>query len=543
MAPMSPAPPLRPHIGFCLQTDSCASPSARWYINICAHKLVGLPLAYSGKTASKEWILSQGLGCLQVPFDMGSFRKLKERSDGSRHTTYCIDVVFNPLIVQLFMDDDFNGKMVQYRPWVLDLVVRRIEESIGVKLSTEKVKLVKSMRYKDLDGDVPRDFAELTSERDDLAAARRQEEEERSLLTPAPAPAPNSEPLIEEVEPGGKKQKPALKKGFLSGKGAAGSLYGEDGSKEGVVPENAGDPLGYLPKKLRQSCKVVDCNSPEYQKQNEQKKAAESTNEMNKEFAKQLEKWGKANTKDRWEDDRPEGTSEPPKCKYDNDYSRFDLIEEEVEQAAPVADDRDWYFDSKGNRCKLDRQPQATGSPVASAADGPRKPAVQKGFFDKSKGSIYGPEGSSQGKKPASDMTEDEMLRELSKYMKEDEFSGALDALNLGGGNGGAGGAVGSSAKVATKPVAAAPKKAPPGYELSEVEEEGSLRLVVATPGLTAMKGVNLDVTERSASLEFPQESGLAPLQVQLPRNVEPTAVRAKFSKKTQQLTVTMPTS
>ena len=56
---------------------------------------------------------------------------------------------------------------------------------------------------------------------------------------------------------------PVLKKGFLNGKGP--KLYGPDGSKEGVVPENAGDPLGYIPKKLRNQCKIVDTRSPEYQ--------------------------------------------------------------------------------------------------------------------------------------------------------------------------------------------------------------------------------------------------------------------------------------
>ena len=44
-----------------------------------------------------------------------------------------------------------------------------------------------------------------------------------------------------------------MKKGFLNSN--AKPLYPK-GSEEGILPENAGDPLGYLPKSLRQSCKV-----------------------------------------------------------------------------------------------------------------------------------------------------------------------------------------------------------------------------------------------------------------------------------------------
>ena len=59
-------------------------------------------------------------------------------------------------------------------------------------------------------------------------------------------------------------KKPVMKKGFFnSEKAKKGVLYGEAGSGEGVLPENAGDPLGYIPKKLRQTCKIIDTNTPE----------------------------------------------------------------------------------------------------------------------------------------------------------------------------------------------------------------------------------------------------------------------------------------
>ena len=66
-----------------------------------------------------------------------------------------------------------------------------------------------------------------------------------------------------------KPKKLTMNKGFFNNPkkdkktGEIKTLYPEEGSKEGVLPENAGDPLGYIPKKLRQTCKIVDCGSEE----------------------------------------------------------------------------------------------------------------------------------------------------------------------------------------------------------------------------------------------------------------------------------------
>ena len=49
----------------------------------------------------------------------------------------------------------------------------------------------------------------------------------------------------------------AIRPGFLNRKEGPG-LYGEEGTKEGVLPDGAGDPLGYMPKSLRSKFKVVD---------------------------------------------------------------------------------------------------------------------------------------------------------------------------------------------------------------------------------------------------------------------------------------------
>merc|ERR1719235_3057514 len=217
---------------------------------------------------------------MKIPFDMGSFRKLKERAEGARHTSYCVDVVFNPFIIQMFMDDDFNKTMAEYRPFIINLALQRIESSIGVKLSTQKVKLVKNFLYKDGEGhngDIPRDFTELPQEIEEVDA----------IPPPKPPPAEEepAEPLIQDITPG--KKKPAVKKGFLNKSSAA--LYPE-GSNEGILPENAGDPMGWMPKGLRKTCKIVDCNSPEYQEQQKKKTAVEETNKINKDFRDQLGK-------------------------------------------------------------------------------------------------------------------------------------------------------------------------------------------------------------------------------------------------------------
>jgi len=509
----APQPPLRPGVGFCLQTESTGSPG-RWYINMTKHKLVEMPVAPSGKPVSRDWVLTHGLGNLQVPFDVGSFRKLKARSDGAKQTTYCIDVVFNPFIIQLFMDDDFCNLVEQYRSWVMNLALKRIEESIGVKLSAQKVALVKKLRYKDGedgDEDTPKEFTELPGEKDSFDAEFSREPEK------PPAEAANEGPLIQDLTPGARK--PAIKKGFFN-KSSGGELY-PNGSNEGVVPENAGDPMGWMPKKLRNTCKIVDCNSPEYQEQERKRKETEEANASNAEFrnslTKDMDKWVKAQEKDKWEADLPDGAGPPP-CKYDNDYARFDRIDDIDDK--PAAEERDWYYDSKGQRCQMKSKTAAAQTVPAEMPESEASP-LRKGFLDSAKKPLY-PKGSEQGKvkEPPS---EEELMKELAAM-------------------------TGEGAGMPKAPSGEAPR---PGlsvkkqecktadFTLSEVSE--ALQLVVSVPGLESMKEVSLDVTEKRASLGFPGSAGLKPLQVELPTVVVPKAVKAKFSKKTHQITITLP--
>lgn len=504
------AAPLVPGVGFCIQADTVSVPglSGRYYVNMVRHKLVDMPVAHSGKVVTKDHILANGIGNMSVPFDMGSFRKVKQRADGAKYTTYCVDVVFNPLMIQLFMDDAFCNKLDNFRPFMINLALKRIEESIGVTLSAQKVKLVKSVRYKDgegPDGDIPREFTELT---DDIG-----ESELDRHMPPPPEQSPP--PLIEEI--GAKPKKAAIKKGFLNNSPKA--LYPE-GSKEGVLPENAGDPMGWMPKKLRQSSKIVDCNSPEYQAQMKQKASADTANSQNQEFrdllASDSASLARRNHGSQWSEDLPDGTDAPVVKKYENDYSRFDKVED-VEEPSDIAP-RDWYYDENGQR-KTKGQPG--GARPQAASEGPEKdakPAVKKGFFDNAKSPLY-PKGSEQAK----GYSDEQMMKDFEKF---GDLLGQREGDSLQSG-----------------PVpnvdAKAPESKAPEYTLSD--EADGLRLTIAVPGLESMQGVNLDVTEQRAVLEFPKGTSLNPLRVELPTKVVPAGVRAKFSKRKSEITVTLP--
>lgn len=519
---MTSSPGLRPGIGFCVQSESaCGSGKpGRWYVNICKHRMVEMPLSHSGKPASREHILAHGLGSLHVPFDMGTFRKLKERSEGAKQATYCIDVIFNPFIVQLFMEDEFCNAMEDYRPFVINLTLNRIETSIGVKLVMQKVKLVKSLRYKDGegdDGDIPREFMELPGEGDDP------ETEPPSRRPPSP---PLEEPLIEDVTPGVAKQKRLVKKGFLNQNSKP--LYGPDGSKEGVLPENAGDPMGWMPKKLRQKSKIVDCNSPEFQENERKRRAAEESNKRSKEFSDTLKNdlggWAKRAEQDKWSQDVPEGTDKPSTAstKYDVDYSRFDAVDDIQEKTR--IEERDWYYDNTGKRCQIEspEAPSDGGSATKAEAETPLK----KGFLDGAKTPLYPKEGSQQAKTPVSD---EQLLKDFSNILRQEHGDDPLGHKLQPP----------RDEPRTQKLVETTPERKPPEFKLSETLD--GLQLVVDVPGLDSMQGVDLDVTDRRASMKFPSAAAIRPLQVELPFAVIPTEVRAKFSKKARQITVRLP--
>lgn len=537
-------PALRPSPGFCLQTDSSHGKGAKWYLNMCRHRAVEMPLAPNGKPVDREHILSRGLGNLQVPFDMGTFRKLKQRADGANRTTYCVDVVFSPLIIQLFMDDNFCNSMETFRQFVMNLAINRVEQTIGVKLAPHTMHLVKSLRYKDgEEGDdtLPREFAEIAGESMDGEMGTDQ------LYPQKPAAPPTQpEPLIEDVT-APRRQKPAIKKGFLNGRKETQSLYDKGGSGEGVLPENAGDPMGWMPKKLRQNSKIVDCNSPDWQKYEKEKKAAEEHNKMNADFkdmlSKDLQAYTKFQARDKWEEDLPDGTEAPVVSKYSVDYSRFADIPD-VDDDAKV-EERDWYYDANGVRREKGR---GTAAQPAAGADAARtlttptaEPAVKKGFLKEAKSSLY-PTGSAEAKAQAHP-SEADMMKQLGSMMGDMGSLGDLGDLgDLADLLPPLPSAKTDSAET-QKPKVAVKRPEMKDAEFTMTSDSGGLQLVVLVPGLSSMRDVNLDVTERQADLAFPSGCSLRPLKVELPKAVVPTSVKAKFSKKSQQITITLPTA
>jgi len=275
-----------------------------------------MPQTYNGETATKDHILSRGLGHLLIPVDCGSFRRLKVRSEGCRENAYCIDAVFHPCLLELFQDGAFCNSMETFRPFLTNVAFNHVEKELDLKLSRE-VKLITDCWYKDPDDrGIPRVLS-------DLPTATLGGEE-------FPPVKKKEEPLIQELQTGGQtktKTEPVIQKGFLAKKSSK-ALYPE-GSNEGVLPENAGDQYGWLPKNLRKTCKIVDTRSEEYQKSEQQSKHAKEQNELKNMVTRDLDKWTQAKIRDdRWAQDDPAG-------KYSVDYSRFERIAEDEDTAQP----------------------------------------------------------------------------------------------------------------------------------------------------------------------------------------------------------------
>merc|ERR1719158_169333 len=205
----------------------------------------------------------------------------------------------HPFVVGLFKEDEFCRSMEDYRQYLINCAFHHVEKEYGVVLE-RKAKLVKTTWYTDPDGGCPREFLS----KDDGGPVE-----------------PKKEPvLVEEVLP---KAERAMKKGFLQK--TEGKLY-PNGSPEGVLPENAGDPMGWIPKKLREKCNIVDTSKPEYKAMEEAQKGHKEKTEFAKQVTTDLDQWStKRVNAEKWAEDRPCG-------KYDLNYARFDAIESEDEK-------------------------------------------------------------------------------------------------------------------------------------------------------------------------------------------------------------------
>lgn len=221
------------------------------FINICSHSIVGKAQNHSGEEISNQNLLDRGLKTLRFP----QFASMHRRVEG---LGIVVDVLYHPSLVSRAVDAPSEQLMQAYKERLTELAVPFVhQDSMGVvSMNPHTIQFLQNSRYKGGKG--------------------TKGAEPIPIAVDIPEEGHEERPLIEEVPQARKTDKnksPAstwkkgdstVKKGFFDKKGGPG-LYGPEGSKEGVVPDGAGDPLGYLPKGLREKMQVVDTNKKNQQ--------------------------------------------------------------------------------------------------------------------------------------------------------------------------------------------------------------------------------------------------------------------------------------
>ncbi|KAF4702244.1 hypothetical protein FOZ63_032690, partial [Perkinsus olseni] len=236
--------------------------STKMFVNICGHPLVEGPLLPSGARADGHLVDKMGIRNMQVPVDVGSFRRVFDRAGNA---CVAIDVIFAPWLVSKLADCvpiiQQGGKMdTTRRSLVVDFVTVALRNVQNYAKPVKEVNsrgwkfLKASYKYLDEQTNIPVEF-EPADEQDDVEEAK---EASAAELVPGAQEAKLIE-VVADSSASVRRSRSVLKPGFLTN--TKGVLYGKSGSTEGVIPENAGDPMGWLPKKLRQSCKIVDTAS------------------------------------------------------------------------------------------------------------------------------------------------------------------------------------------------------------------------------------------------------------------------------------------
>ena len=251
---------------------------SRHYVNVCSHSSVGRPIDAMDREVSDEHLQLRGIDNLRVPLLTGAPRThVIPNGEGE---AICVDVVFNPASVQIAMvTDDVEmrkpgepvphaqavalGKLVRMR--LVELALKNAEEELGYPLGRNWT-LPRGASYKGgVNGSnrpVPIPGLRILS--DQLAAEARMAEMKktagpwRSKREAVGLDTRNAPKIVEmEQTDGSASRAETIRKGFLTGAGTKGSLY-PNGSDEGMHPEGAGDPLGWMPKGLRSRVSVVD---------------------------------------------------------------------------------------------------------------------------------------------------------------------------------------------------------------------------------------------------------------------------------------------
>ena len=262
------------------------------YINVCSHQVIGMPQDAKDQPVSEEHLDTHGIDNLRVPPPVGPARSVT--LGGGTSEALVTDVVFCTSVLRIAMqspDEDeiatgdprarraaAHGRFMRSR--LVELAIKNVEEELGgAKLGRDftlpRGNLEGGANYKGGVGDrraTPIPMLEL-KRLQQMNVARRKDEE----LAAAPGPWRSNRakvgmnnrpaPKIEEVdsqEGTSGSNKPVIKKGFF--KNAKMSLY-PNGSDEGMHPEGAGDPLGWMPKGLRNRVGVVDTRTASEEEQ------------------------------------------------------------------------------------------------------------------------------------------------------------------------------------------------------------------------------------------------------------------------------------
>lgn len=271
---------LKPQGGGCLH-----------YINVCSNGAVGMPQDAKDQPVTEEHLDTRGIDNLRVPLVVGPARSVT--MGGGTSEALVSDVVFCQPVLRIAMlspdEDEFatgdprarraaaHARFMRSR--LVELAIKNVEDELGgAKLGRDftlpRGTLEGGANYKGGVGDrraTPVPMLDLKRLQQMQAAQRRHEE-----LAAAPGPWRSNRakvgmdnrpaPKVEEVgEPRGRGA-PAIQKGFFNN--AKVSLY-PNGSSEGMHPEGAGDPLGWMPKGLRNRVGVVDTRTTTVQEQRE----------------------------------------------------------------------------------------------------------------------------------------------------------------------------------------------------------------------------------------------------------------------------------
>jgi hypothetical protein len=260
---------LKPQGGGCLH-----------YINVCSDAGVLMPQNAKDDPVTEEHLNHHGIDNLRVPLVVGPARSVT--MGGGTSEALVSDVVFCHPVLRIAMLSPDEGELTTgdprarraaaqarfMRSRLVELAIKNVEDELGgAKLgrdySLPRGTLEGGRNYKGGVGSgrvTPVPMLELKRLQQMQAAQRKHAE-----LAAAPGPWRSNRtkvgmdnrpaPLVEEV--GGPRSvgAPAIKKGFLND--AKVSLY-PNGSDEGMHPEGAGDPLGWMPKGLRNRVGVVD---------------------------------------------------------------------------------------------------------------------------------------------------------------------------------------------------------------------------------------------------------------------------------------------